>query len=293
MLVTGQAMKELNCVAIAGVGLIGGSLGLALGSRKLARSIVGFGSRAATLETARRRGAITEIAADAKAAVAQADLVVLCAPVALIADLARTINPLCRPGTLITDVGSTKRDIVRDLDAASAEPGWNRQVRFIGSHPLAGNEKSGPEHATADLFVNRTVVVTPSANTRDEDLRAIVEFWKALGAKVREMSPEEHDRAVAATSHLPHLVAAAIAGSTPEEYVSLTGSGWQDTTRIAAGDPALWRQIMLANRDNLSTCLKQLSTRLSEWQQALSAGDSAELERMLTEAKRIRDEVGS
>jgi prephenate dehydrogenase len=284
-------MKELNCVAIAGVGLIGGSLGLALGSRNLARSIVGFGSRAATLETAWRRGAITEIATDAKSAVAEADLVVLCAPVAHITALARTINPHCRPGTLITDVGSTKRDIVHDLDAALADPSWNPLVRFVGSHPLAGNEKSGPEHATADLFVDRTVVVTPSKNTQAEDLRGVVDFWKALGAKVREMSPDEHDRAVAATSHLPHLVAAAIAGSTPEQYVSLTGSGWQDTTRIAAGDPVLWRQIMLANRDNLSASLEQFSARLVQWQQALAAGDSVELDRLLSEAKRIRDTV--
>ena len=286
-------MKELNCVAIAGVGLIGGSLGLALGSRNLARTIVGFGSRAATLETAWRRGAITEIAKDAKAAVAEADLVVLCAPVAHIAALARTINHFCRPGTLITDVGSTKRDIVNELDAALAEPSWNALVRFVGSHPLAGNEKSGPEHATADLFVGRTVVVTPTEHTQAEDLRAVVNFWQALGAKVREMSPDEHDRAVAATSHLPHLVAAAIAGSTPEEYVSLTGSGWQDTTRIAAGDPVLWRQIMLANRGNLSALLEQFSARLDEWRQALTAGDSVELDRLLAEAKRIRDALGS
>jgi len=286
-------MRELNRVAIAGVGLLGGSLGLALGSRKLARSIVGFGSRPKTLEVARRRGAITEIAPDAKTAVAEADLVVLCAPVAHIAELARTINPLCRAGTLITDVGSTKRDIVHELDAALGEPSWNPLVRFVGSHPLAGNEKSGPEHATADLFVDRTVVVTPSQNTQADDLRAISDFWQALGAKIREMSPDEHDRAVAATSHLPHLVAAAIAGSTPEEYVSLTGSGWQDTTRIAAGDSALWRQIMLANRDNLLAALAQFSARFDEWRQALAAGDGEQLERLLNEAKRIRDATGS
>ena len=105
------------------------------------------------------------------------------------------------------------------------------------------------------------------------------------------MSPDEHDRAVAATSHLPHLVAAAIAGSTPEQYVSLTGSGWQDTTRIAAGDPVLWRQIMLTNRANLSASLEQFSARLDEWQQALAAGDSVELDRLLAEAKRVRDAV--
>jgi prephenate dehydrogenase len=287
-------MKKFDCVAIAGVGLIGGSVGLALRARGLARSVVGFGSRPATLATAHERGAISEIGADLASAVSHAELVVVCAPVAEIVEQVRQVARHCRPGTLITDAGSTKVDIVKQLEqAALDDSAWGREVRFVGSHPLAGNEKKGPKHADGELFSGRLVVVTPTAATRPTDVRTIAEFWRALGATVLEMPAGEHDRALAATSHLPHLIAAGIAGSTPEEFIALTASGWQDTTRIAGGDPALWRQIMLANRDNLLEALDRFAQHLTEWRAALVAGDGAELERLLTEAKRIRDRAGS
>lgn len=287
-------MKSLPCVAIVGVGLIGGSVGLALRRRNLAQNVVGYGSRPASLEMARLLGAISTVATDLKSAVAAAGFVIVCAPVGQIAEQVQKIAPLCRSGTLITDAGSTKAEIVDALEqAAATDPAWSGDVRFIGSHPLAGNEKGGVRHADADLFVGRLVIVTPTPRSRPEDRAAIAEFWSSLGANVLEMSTHEHDRALAATSHLPHLVAAAIAASTPEEYVTLTARGWLDTTRIAAGDPALWRQIMLANRENLLAALEGFSGRLADWHQALKAGDGLELERLLTEAKRIRDAVGS
>lgn len=287
-------MKPLNCVAVVGVGLIGGSVGLAVRSRKLATTVVGTGSRPATLTAAHKLGAITQVAAGLKDAVAGADLVVVCAPVGHIIEQVRQIAPFCRPGTLITDVGSTKREIVAELEqSAASDPAWGRDVRFVGSHPLAGNEKKGPEHASADLFAGRTVVITPTQATRAEHRQMLIDFWSALGARVLEMSADEHDRAVAATSHLPHLAAAGVAGATPEQYASLTASGWQDTTRIAAGDPVLWRQIMLANRNHLLASLDRYLALLAQWREALEAGDAAALERLLTEAKRIRDAVGS
>jgi prephenate dehydrogenase len=286
-------MKAFNCIAIVGVGLIGGSIGLAVRRRNPATKVVGFGSREATLETAKRLGAISAIAPDVTSAVADAELVVVCAPVAQIVERTRQVSPLCRPGTLITDAGSTKAEIVRQLEQAATEPGWKPQVSFVGSHPLAGNEKTGPQHAHADLFVGRTVIITPTDKTRREDVESLSDFWTGLGAKVLEMSADQHDRALAATSHLPHLLAAAIAASTPQEYVPLTAGGWQDTTRIAAGDPVLWQQIMLANRVNLTASLDQFADRLTSWRRALASGDSVELERLLTEAKSIRDAVGS
>ena len=200
---------------------------------------------------------------------------------------------LCRPGTLITDAASTKAEIVAALEKAADEPGWGRDVHFLGSHPLAGNEKKGPQHASAEMFAGRTVVITPTPRTLKADQATLSQFWASLGANVVPMSADEHDRALAATSHLPHLVASAITGATPERYVSLTASGWQDTTRIAAGDPVLWRQIMLANRTNLLASLDQFGKLLADWRAALDAGDAAELERLLTEAKRIRDAAGS
>jgi prephenate dehydrogenase len=287
-------MKPLNHVLIVGIGLIGGSIGLALRERKLARKITGAGSRAATLDAALRLGAITDVAHSLTDAAAEAELVIVAAPVGQIMVVVEQLAAVCRPGTLITDVGSTKAEIVEALEH-SAEPdgAWQRDVRFVGSHPLAGNEKTGPQHARADLFAGRTVVVTPTPRTRPQDTAAIAEFWTALGAQVRQLSPQEHDQALAATSHLPHLAASAVAAATPPQYVALTASGWQDTTRIAAGDPTLWRQIMLSNRGNLLASLDRLTAQLAQWRAALTAADAAELERLLAEAKRLRDSAGS
>jgi prephenate dehydrogenase len=286
-------MKVWNCVTIVGVGLIGGSVGLAMRARNVAGRIVGTGSRPATLEAARKLGAITEIATEPDKAVAGAELVVICAPIDHIVEQALRLAPHCPPGTLMTDAGSTKAQIVAQIERASAEPGWRHDVRFVGSHPLAGNEKQGPRHASAELFEGRTVVITPSDSSPAADVETVSEFWRSLGAKTVKMPAAEHDAALAMTSHLPHLVAAAIAGATPEEYVTLTAGGWQDTTRIAAGDPALWRQILLANRENLLDALDRLTQLLSEWRHALQHGDARAMERLLAEAKRIRDVVGS
>ena len=286
-------MKPLDSITIVGVGLIGGSVGRAVRDRGVAKRIVGTGSRDATLEAAMQRGAITEPVSQPEAAVKDTDLVVICAPVDHIVPLVVRLAPHCRPNTLITDAGSTKQQIVQDVEQAATAAKWPQGVRFVGSHPLAGNEKRGPQHASADLFDNRAVVVTPTANTPNDDVTRLSDFWQALGARVVTMPADEHDRALAVTSHLPHLAAAAIAGATPQRYVTLTAGGWQDATRIAAGDPVLWRQILLANRTNLLDSLEQFANLLAEWRAALEARDAAALERLLAEAKRIRDAVGS
>jgi prephenate dehydrogenase len=286
-------MKTWNCITIVGVGLIGGSVGLAARARGIAQRVVGTGSRPVTLEAAIKLGAISEIVTEPAAAVAHADLVIICAPVDHIVEQAQRLAPHCRPGTILTDAGSTKEKIIAGIEKAVTDPRWGQDVRFVGSHPLAGNEKRGPQHASADLFAGRTVVVTPAASNRAEDVSDVSEFWTSLGAKVVQLSPAEHDRALAATSHLPHLAAAAIAGATPEAFVELTAGGWQDTTRIAAGDPMLWRQIMLANRDNLLVAVDRLTGLLADWRAALQRNDAAALERLLAEAKRIRDSVTS
>jgi cyclohexadieny/prephenate dehydrogenase len=286
-------MKTFDSITIVGVGLIGGSVGLATRARGVARHVVGTGSRPATLEAACQLGAITGAVPDPTAAVAEAEMVVICAPVDHIVEQAVRLAPLCRPGTLITDAGSTKERIVSELEKAAGKPAWGHGARFVGSHPLAGNERRGPQHATADLFVDRAVVVTPTANSRAEDVDRVSDFWRSLGAHVVRMPADEHDRALAFTSHLPHLVAAAIVGTTPERYATLIAGGWEDTTRIAAGDPVLWRQILLANRTNLLESLEHFTNLLAEWRQALDGSDAEAMERLLAEAKRIRDAVGS
>jgi prephenate dehydrogenase len=287
-------MKTWDKVAIVGVGLIGGSIGLGLLQRQLARVVVGIGRRPESLREAEQQGAVTSSTCDLAAGLAEADLVVVCTPVGRIADdvvQAATLGPT---GSLITDAGSTKAEIVAQVEAAARDnPAWQSGVRFLGSHPLAGNEKKGPLHARADLFEGRVAVVTPTAQTSDRDRRLLEDFWTGLGARVVEMSPEEHDKRLAATSHLPHLVASAIAATTPEEYVTLTAGGWLDTTRIAAGDPDLWRQILLSNRANVVEWLERLERKLADFKQSLAAGRGEELHQLLTEAKRIRDAVGS
>jgi prephenate dehydrogenase len=281
-------MKRLDTVAIIGVGLIGGSIGLALRRRDLARQVVGIGRRRTSLDAARRKEAVTATTMDIAKGVSQAELVVVCTPVGRIVEHAREAARHCPPGILITDAGSTKAEIVSQLDGD-----LGRGVRFLGSHPLAGGEKKGPAQAEEDLFEGRIVILTPGPASRAEDRDTLAQFWKKLGAEVLEMSPEVHDRALAATSHLPHLVASALAAAAPTEYARLVATGWLDSTRIAAGDPDLWRQILSINRVNVLEWLTLFETRLASFRAALERGDEVQLEKLLTEAKRIRDALGS
>jgi prephenate dehydrogenase len=214
--------------------------------------------------------------------------VIVCTPVGQIAADVRAAANACRPGTLFTDVGSTKAEIVAALEGILP-----RQSRFVGSHPLAGGEKSGPEAASADLFVDRTVVITPTPATHEDDVVAVRSFWTGLGANVVCMSADEHDRILAVTSHLPHLAAAALAAATPVEALPLAASGWLDTTRVAAGDAELWKQILLANRSNVLTALGRYGKTLTSFRRALERGDNARLVELLAEAKLRRDSLGN
>jgi prephenate dehydrogenase len=199
----------------------------------------------------------------------------------------------CQPETLITDAGSTKVHIVREVEEAAQRENWPAGVRYLGSHPLAGDHNSGPESAREDLFDDRMVVVTPTPETPDVDLHRLRRFWLALGASVVTMSAEQHDRAIAATSHVPHLVAAVLAASTSKSDLSLAASGWKGTTRVAAGDPHLWRQIALANRENVLAALGTVERNIAKLRAALEHEDGDKLESLLREAKQNRDAVGS
>jgi len=281
-------MKHFKSVAIVGVGLIGGSIGLALRQRGLADTVIGIGRRQATLRTARRVGAVSNTTVDLAKGVADAELIVVCTPVGRIVEDVRRAAEHCREGTLITDAGSTKHTIVEALDNQLP-----RGCRFLGSHPLAGGEKTGPAHAEADLFEGRIALLTPTRNTRAEDFDTLEGFWSALGSVVVQMPPDEHDRALALTSHLPHLAAAALAALLPERYFRLTGTGVLDTTRIAAGDPVLWSQVFLHNRQNVLAALGQLDKGLAALRAAIEANDAATLEQLLALAKKTRDALGS
>jgi prephenate dehydrogenase len=189
---------------------------------------------------------------------------------------------------LITDAGSTKGSIVAELEKSLPSASC-----FLGSHPLAGSEKQGPAEAKANLLEGRVVVITPTAKTQPEVRSAIEEFWTSLGAKVIALSPEVHDQRLAASSHVPHIVAALLARSTPEEAFPFVAGGFRDTTRIAGGDPDLWTQILLANRAEILKALAPLESNLAALQAALDQADGTKIRDLLTEAKRKRDALGS
>lgn len=281
-------MKPLKTVTVVGVGLIGGSIGLALRERKLAESVIGVGRRQTSLRTARRVGAVTNTTIDLTKGVVDADLVVVCSPVGQVVEHVRLAAEHCPKGTLITDAGSTKQAIVEALDDSLP-----RGCRFLGSHPLAGSEKSGPAHAEADLFEGRVAILTPTLNTRAEDFDLLEEFWSSLGSVVIQMPPAEHDRAMAVTSHLPHAVATALAATLPEQLFRLSGKGFQDATRLASGSPDLWTQIFLQNRDNVLAAMQRFGHELGRLRQAIEQGDAKGVEDFLNQGKKVRDALGS
>lgn len=279
---------RIPTLAIIGVGLLGGSLALAARSRRLATHILGVGQQTDALTRACQRGLIDEGFTDLAPAARRAQAIVVCTPVDQIAAHVLAAADACAPGTLLTDVGSTKAVIVRHLQGR-LPPGKT----FVGSHPLAGSEKRGADHADAHLFAGRLVVVTPAAQDAGEPVQQVTAFWEALGARVQLMSPEEHDRALAMTSHLPHLIAAALAGVLPEEQYGLTASGFRDTTRVAAGDPGLWTSIVLHNHEAILQALTSFEGALARFRSAIAHGDRAAIETLLTQGKRGRDALGS
>jgi prephenate dehydrogenase len=281
-------MKQWDSVAIVGVGLIGGSIGMALRQKNLAKNIIGIGRRQVSLRVARRVGAVTHTTIDLNRGVAEAELVIVCTPVGRIVDHVRQAAQHCPERILITDAGSTKQSIVEALDG-----GLGHGCRFLGSHPLAGSEKAGPAHASADLFEGRLAILTPTKNTRAEDFDLLEEFWRSLGSVVVQMTPEEHDQAMALTSHLPHVAAAALALTPPEKYFRFSGPGLLDTTRVAAGDPELWRQILALNRDNVLMALELFGAKLTALHAAIRDNNQDEITRLLTLAKKNRDALGS
>lgn len=276
-------------VAIVGVGLIGGSVGKALKARRLAERIIGVGRSRQSVDDALRAGAVGETSLDVAAAVSRANLVVIAAGVAAIPRLLEEIDAAVEPGTLITDAGSTKGTIVTAWERRRR----SRRGRFVGGHPIAGSHRRGAGAADATLFAGRVAVVTPAKTTPPRDTEDVAGFWSALGSTVFVMSPREHDRILAATSHAPHVIAAAIAAATPAAARRFTAGGWRDTTRIASGDPELWADILLDNAASVAVATRRMTAAAEKLLAAVEAGDRRRLVSLLARAKEDRDAVGS
>lgn len=277
-------------IALVGVGLLGGSLALAIRQRKLAQSVQGYVRRDASLSECALAGLVDFATRDLLATVRGADLVILCTPLSQMRKLTEALLPALKNGVLVTDVGSVKGSVIAELGPIVARAG----AHFIGSHPMAGGERSGVGAASARLFSDAVCILTPTKESNSGAVHILEEFWHLLGARVLKLTPELHDELVARCSHLPHVVAAELANyvlnpAHPKEQPLLCANGFRDTTRIASGSPEMWRDIALANRDQLSRALSVLVEDLKKLQHALESNDTAEIEKFFVTAKQRRD----
>jgi prephenate dehydrogenase len=274
-------------LAVLGLGLLGGSVAKAARAEGLAREIVGVGRERARLEPALRDGAVDRITTDVPEGMAGADFCVLATPVATLAALLPAVWRTAPDDVVITDVGSTKTGIVSAADALARQ----RPLDFVGSHPMAGSEQSGYHVARVDLFRGATVVITPTEHTRPEAIKRVSGFWEALGGRVTTRDPASHDQAVAAISHLPHLVADALVDAVARldiRSLDLAARGFKDTTRIAAADPRMWREIFQENRHGLSAALGAFRQALAHLEALVESGDGPRLEAELARIREIR-----
>ena len=270
--------KTFSHLILVGVGLLGSSIGLAAKKRGIAGTVIGIGRNGKTLDVALQREAVDIVTTELDLLAEINDgLAIVCTPVRSIVSNAERIAAV-GGNLLISDVGSTKANICHELE--------RRGIRFVGAHPIAGSEKSGPEFGDADLFHNRLTVLTPTASSRADDIERLQHFWEALGSRVLRQAPEQHDAILAKTSHLPHAVAATLASLITEADRPFCGSGFADTTRIASGPPEVWTDIFLENRLQLLAFLEVFGDRIESLKTALQDSDEAAVARFLKSAQK-------
>ncbi|UJW81931.1 prephenate dehydrogenase [Hydrogenophaga sp. SL48] len=283
------APLKFEQLGLIGCGLMGGSFALALKKAGLVKRVVGYSKSPSTTERARQMGVIDIEAPSALLAVSGADLVLVAVPVAATEATFKAIRHLLSNDTLIMDVGSTKRDVI---DAARRV--LKDQVGiFVPAHPITGKELAGVEHADADLYAGRQVILTPIERTLTTQLDKATRLWTALGCQVEQMSPEAHDAAYAAVSHLPHMIAFALMNgitgqAQAKAFLSLAGPGFRDFTRIAASDPSVWRDILASNREELIAQSRHFQRALHAFETAISAGNADALESLIEKASHAR-----
>ena len=281
---------QIGTLAIYGVGLLGGSVGLAAKARRIARRVIGIGRSTERLAEAVKRGAIDETTTQLEKGCAEADWVVLASTVSHIVELLPQVAEVCKSSAIVTDVGSTKATIVQEAECVFPRGG----PFFVGSHPMAGSERSGVAHASADLFDNACCIVTPTRATSSEAAGRVEEFWRSLGARVVRLDPVRHDGVVSVVSHLPHMVAVSILsvaaelGEDAELLATLIGNGFKDATRVAAGPPEVWRDICLENREPIADNLERLAEDLLQAAEEIRDGETDALFERLRKARELR-----
>lgn len=274
-------------VTLVGVGLLGGSLGLALKQRGLAEIVRGVGRRQSTLDTALEMGIIDEAFLNLQDGARDADLIVICTPANAVPDTLDALLSVCSPTVIITDVASTK-----SLICSHAKSTWPAPLRFVGSHPMAGSEKFGPEHAVADLYEGAVTFVEAQGDHADDAYTKITQFWEAVGASVVSIDPAVHDQWVARTSHIPHIAASALAQliDSPTEAAPFIGQGFKDTTRVAEGRAEIWRDICLTNPEAIAQGLRDLGAQLEAVAEAIEQKHADSLDDFFTRGTRARKE---
>jgi prephenate dehydrogenase len=276
-------MIKFNKVLIIGVGLIGGSIGLALKKRALAKEVVGLLRRKGSINKAIKCGAIDRGSLSLKDSVEGVDLAVVCTPASVVSDYASktlSLNPNC----IVTDAASTKFEILKNIS------GIKHRNRFIGSHPMAGSEKSGVEFARAELFENAVSIITPLPWTDPNALKRVVMFWKLLGCRIKTVDPLEHDRLVALYSHLPHIVATVLVACASEKDSWVISTGFRDTTRIASADPLMWQSICATNKRYILNSLQKFEKQFKSVKKMIDKDRWGALYKFF---ERIRDKRGS
>ncbi len=277
-------------LAIIGTGLIGSSIARAARAQGAVRTIVATSHSSQTRKRIKELGIADEVAETNAEAVKGADLVVVCVPVGVCGDVAKEIGTNLKPGATVSDVGSVKGSIVRDMS-----PHLPKTVNFVPAHPVAGTEQSGPDAGFAELFDNRWCILTPPEGTNKEAVEKLAAFWRLLGANVEVMTPDHHDLVLAITSHLPHLIAYTIVGTADElqtvtrsEVLKFSAGGFRDFTRIAASDPTMWRDIFLANKDGVLEMLGRFNEDVAALTKAIRKGDGEALSEHFTRTRAIR-----
>lgn len=282
-----------NRIALVGLGLIGSSIAHAARARGAAKEIVGTSRSEQTRARVKQLGFLDEVFDTSAQAVKDADLIIVCVPVGASGAVAEEIGPHLKPGAIVTDVGSVKGSVVKDMTPFIPDGCF-----LVPGHPIAGTEQSGPDAGFPELFANRWCILTPGEKASPEVTTKLTQFWQALGSDVEIMDADHHDLVLAITSHIPHLIAYNIVGTvadleedTLSEVVKYSASGFRDFTRIAASDPTMWRDVFLSNKDAVLEMLARFSEDLSGLQRAIRRGEGDTLEKLFTRTRNIRRNI--